>query len=107
MKCDICDEEFPNSEALKAHRERDHPMGEESKEPELEKPDFLADDSESEPEQPEPIVRPSGRGWNQVGMHHVDAHYIGEGGWLASVDGYRHAWTFGIRRWPNPSGPAP
>ena len=58
MKCDICDAEFPNSEALKAHMERDHPMGEESKESELEKPDFLADDSESETRQPEGAVRP-------------------------------------------------
>jgi hypothetical protein len=63
VKCDICDEEFANSEAVKAHKERDHPMGEVKKEePELEKPDLLADDladdSETETEQTEPVARP-------------------------------------------------
>ncbi|MGH7765005.1 MAG: hypothetical protein ACREOM_11400 [Candidatus Dormibacteraceae bacterium] len=28
MKCDICDQEFPNSEALKQHQERAHPIDE-------------------------------------------------------------------------------
>ena len=58
MKCDICDQEFPNSEAVKAHKEREHPIGEEKQDVELEKPDFLADDSEPEPELSEPVVRP-------------------------------------------------
>lgn len=26
MKCDICDEEVANSEELKAHKEREHPV---------------------------------------------------------------------------------
>ena len=28
-----------------------------------------------------------GRGWNEAGMHHVDAHQLDEGTWLACVDG--------------------
>ena len=31
--------------------------------------------------------RPSGEGWNASGMHHVDAHRLPNGGWIASVDG--------------------
>jgi len=34
-----------------------------------------------------PILFGSGRGWNQTGMHHVDAHLIEDGQWLACVDG--------------------
>ncbi len=29
MKCDICDQEFANSEEVKRHKEQVHPMGEE------------------------------------------------------------------------------
>jgi hypothetical protein len=36
-----------------------------------------------------PILRNQGRGWNRHGMHHVDAHEISPGKWLAAVDGYR------------------
>jgi hypothetical protein len=57
MKCDICDEEFANSEEVKAHKERDHPMGEE-KDADLEKPETVDKDSESEPLEPEAVVRP-------------------------------------------------
>jgi hypothetical protein len=28
VKCDICDQEFANSEEVKAHKEQSHPMGE-------------------------------------------------------------------------------
>ena len=28
MKCDICDQEFANSEEVKSHKEQVHPMGE-------------------------------------------------------------------------------
>lgn len=38
-----------------------------------------------------PILNPSGEGWNAVGMHHMDAHLMADGRWLASVDG----WTWG------------
>lgn len=41
-----------------------------------------------EKEHPEsPILKASGRGWNALGMHHIDAHYLSQGGWLACVDG--------------------
>jgi hypothetical protein len=33
-----------------------------------------------------PVVTASGTGWNSLGMHHVDAHFI-DGRWLAAVDG--------------------
>lgn len=56
MKCDICNQEFANSEEVKLHKERDHPLDEQKPgDEELEKPDNL----ESEPERPEPIVRPA------------------------------------------------
>ena len=57
MKCDICDEEFANSEEVKAHKERDHPMGEQ-KDSGLEKPDMNDQEPASEPVEPEPVVRP-------------------------------------------------
>jgi len=34
-----------------------------------------------------PILRATGRGWNAHGMHHLDAHQLGEGNWIACVDG--------------------
>jgi hypothetical protein len=57
VRCDICDEEFANSEEVKAHKEREHPMGEQ-KDAAVEKPDEMEKDSESEPVEPEPVVRP-------------------------------------------------
>jgi hypothetical protein len=38
-----------------------------------------------------PILSPSGTGWNAAGMHHMDAHLMDDGQWIASVDG----WTWG------------
>ncbi len=35
-----------------------------------------------------PILGPSGVGWNASGMHHIDAHRLDEGSWLACVDGW-------------------
>ncbi|MDO9119190.1 MAG: hypothetical protein Q7U39_14615 [Nitrospira sp.] len=35
------------------------------------------------------ILGPGGTGWNQHGMHHVDAHRLDNGQWIASVDGWR------------------
>jgi hypothetical protein len=35
-----------------------------------------------------PILTPSGNGWNGSGMHHIDAHALPSGGWLACVDGW-------------------
>jgi hypothetical protein len=34
-----------------------------------------------------PILGPSESGWNSMGMHHFDAHNIGESSWVAAVDG--------------------
>lgn len=34
------------------------------------------------------ILGPSGSGWNACGMHHIDAHLLKDGSWLASVDGW-------------------
>jgi hypothetical protein len=47
VKCDICDQEFANSEEVKRHKEQAHPMGEEE---EGEKPDLM----ETPAEMPEP-----------------------------------------------------
>lgn len=35
-----------------------------------------------------PMLSGSGRGWNRMGMHHVDAHRLENGRWLACVDGW-------------------
>jgi hypothetical protein len=37
----------------------------------------------------EPILAPSGSGWNADGMHHVDAHRVSDDRWIACVDGRR------------------
>lgn len=55
------------------------------------------------PVQPAPLLSGSGRGWNARGMHHVDAHELAPGRWIACVDGFRKAWMLGHRRWPSPS----
>lgn len=36
-----------------------------------------------------PILKATGSGWNALGMHHVDAHRLADGNWLACVDGWR------------------
>jgi hypothetical protein len=41
-----------------------------------------------------PVLRGSGSGWNQVGMHQLDAHQS-SGGWIAAVDGHRFVTAFG------------
>ena len=46
VKCDICDQEFANSEEVKRHKEQAHPVGEEDGE----KPDLM----ETPDEMPEP-----------------------------------------------------
>ena len=48
MKCDICEREFANSEELKDHMEREHPLDERGDE-ELETPDMAPDVRESAP----------------------------------------------------------
>jgi len=56
MKCDVCNEEFANSEEVKLHKEREHPM-DERKDEELESPDRM-DTPDGEPTRPEPVARP-------------------------------------------------
>jgi len=36
---------------------------------------------------PSPILTASGTGWNANGMHHIDAHRLEDGTWIAAVDG--------------------
>ncbi|WP_420762545.1 glucosamine inositolphosphorylceramide transferase family protein [Nostoc sp. CALU 546] len=36
-----------------------------------------------------PVIKASGMGWNQIGMHHIDPHKIGTNKWIACVDGKR------------------
>ncbi|MGF1933170.1 MAG: glucosamine inositolphosphorylceramide transferase family protein [Nostoc sp. ChiQUE02] len=36
-----------------------------------------------------PIIKASGIGWNQIGMHHIDPHKIDTNKWIACVDGKR------------------
>lgn len=38
--------------------------------------------------QKRPALRRSGKGWNRIGMHHLDPHQIDGNIWLASVDGF-------------------
>jgi len=35
-----------------------------------------------------PILGPSGSGWNRHGMHHLDAHLLEDGQWIACADGW-------------------
>ena len=51
MRCEVCDKEIANSEEMKAHMEREHPL-EERGDDELESPDLLDDDQQ----QSAPIV---------------------------------------------------
>jgi hypothetical protein len=34
-----------------------------------------------------PILKANRRGWNAIGMHHIDIHLLADGRWLACVDG--------------------
>jgi hypothetical protein len=57
MKCDVCNEEFANSEEVKRHKEQMHPMGD-GKEPDLmEKPPATDGMEPNESETPEPAER--------------------------------------------------
>lgn len=35
-----------------------------------------------------PVLSASGTGWNAMGMHHMDAHQMSDGTWIACVDGW-------------------
>lgn len=43
---------------------------------------------EEKPVGPDPLLGPSGAGWNADGMHQIDAHRIRGGRWIAAVDGW-------------------
>lgn len=46
-----------------------------------------------------PILTGSWRGWNSIGMHHIDPHLIGgTKKWIAAVDGQRWEWRFGWKK---------
>jgi hypothetical protein len=51
VKCNICQQDFANSEELKSHIERDHTL-EERKDEELEAPDMMAQEEEQAAEGP-------------------------------------------------------
>jgi hypothetical protein len=48
MKCDVCDQEFANSEAVKRHKEEVHPMGD-GKDPDPMENPALVDSMDREP----------------------------------------------------------
>jgi hypothetical protein len=54
LKCDLCEQEFANSEEVKRHKEQAHPMGDE----EGEAPDMMERPAMNEAE-PEPAERRS------------------------------------------------
>ena len=41
-----------------------------------------------EVERRDPVLSPGSNEWNGSGMHHVDAHQLPDGKWIACVDGY-------------------
>jgi hypothetical protein len=49
VKCDVCGTEVANSEEMKAHMEREHPLDERDKDEELESPDFAEDQANMAP----------------------------------------------------------
>jgi len=44
-----------------------------------------------------PILTAAGQGWNAAGMHNADPHRIGDGRWIACVDGHHWNTRFEIR----------
>ncbi len=40
-----------------------------------------------------PVLTGSGMGWNAAGMHHIDAHQLDSGHWIACVDGFPGQWS--------------
>lgn len=45
--------------------------------------------------QEEPVVMPSGSGWNGQAMHQLDPVQLDSNSWVASVDGFGKYWLFG------------
>jgi hypothetical protein len=46
---------------------------------------------------PNAVLKASGTGWNAHGMHNIDAHPMGDGTWIACVDGNHTRLTFRLR----------
>lgn len=44
-----------------------------------------------------PVLKGSGRGWNSLGMHHIDPHQIGKNRWIACVDGNKRTLALRLR----------
>lgn len=58
MKCEVCGQEFANSEELKAHHERVHPMGDgDGEAPDLLDRPEAGDDMPEMKDMPEPAER--------------------------------------------------
>jgi hypothetical protein len=45
----------------------------------------------------EPIIKPSGSGWNGQAMHQLDPHELEPGSWIAAVDGFGKYLVFGLQ----------
>ena len=58
---------------------------------------LTADTYEERPVADNPILRASGAGWNAAGMHHLDAHEVASGRWVAAVDGWFAATSAQVR----------
>jgi hypothetical protein len=55
VKCTVCNQDFANSEELKAHMERDHPA-EERDDSELESPDMMRQEEDQAAEGGPPVI---------------------------------------------------
>lgn len=43
-----------------------------------------------------PILTPTGSGWNAKGMHHLDPHQMENNKWIACVDGFKESLVIGL-----------
>jgi hypothetical protein len=49
---------------------------------------------EEKPVRKKPVLCRSGKGWNCIGMHHIDPRQTGENTWIAAVDGFGRKQAF-------------
>ncbi len=40
--------------------------------------------------EPAPLEAPAAGAWNRLAMHHIDAHPLDDGSWIAVIDGHNH-----------------
>jgi hypothetical protein len=57
VKCDLCGQEFANSEEVKRHQEQEHPMGDEGEAPDLMQTPAMNGLTPEESDMPEPAER--------------------------------------------------